>query len=146
MNFISGLPKSKGNDVIFVMVDMLNKYAHFMPLSHPFITIQVAQCYLNNVFKLHSWPQTIVSYRDFVFLNTFCKGLFSLHDTDFLLSSAYHPQTDGKIEVVNRYLETYLRCMCNENLKNLSSWLPLEEWWYNFHFHTSVQITLNELV
>lgn len=37
--------------IIFVVVDRLSKYAHFMALKHPFTAVEVAQCYLDNVFK-----------------------------------------------------------------------------------------------
>lgn len=78
----------------------------------------MAQAYLDNVFKLHSWPRSIVSDRDAIFLSQFWKGLFGLHGTEFLLSLAYHPETDGQTEVVNRGLETYLRCMCGDKPKD----------------------------
>ncbi|XP_056696470.1 transposon Tf2-1 polyprotein isoform X1 [Spinacia oleracea] len=146
MDFISGLPKSGGKDVIFVVVDRLSKYAHFIALSHPYTAVQVAQCYLDNVFKHHGWPRSIVSDRDSVFLSNFWQGLFSLQGIDFLLSSAYHPQTDGQTEVVNRCLEAYLRCMTGEHPNSWHMWLPLAEWWYNTHFHTATQLTPYEVV
>ena len=146
MDFITGLPKSNGKEVIFVVVDRLSKAAHFMALSHPFSALQVAQVYLDHVFKLHGWPRSIVSDRDSVFLSQFWQGLFSLHGTAFHLSSAYHPQSDGQTEVVNRCLEMYLRCMCGENPKDWTMWIPLAEWWYNTHYHTAAQITPYEVV
>lgn len=53
MDFIIGLPNSMRRDVIFVVVDRLSKYAHFMAMIHPFTAVEVAQCYLDNVFRLH---------------------------------------------------------------------------------------------
>lgn len=52
-----------------VAVDRLSKSAHFMWLTNPYTTIQVAQLYLDNVFKLHGWPKRIVSDGNSVFLS-----------------------------------------------------------------------------
>ena len=60
MDFIEGLPRSHGREVIFVVVDRLSKYAHFLALSHPFMAKDVAQLFLDNIYKLHELPQTIV--------------------------------------------------------------------------------------
>lgn len=38
MNFIDGQPPSKGKIVVLVVADWLSKYAHFIPMSHPYTT------------------------------------------------------------------------------------------------------------
>ena len=146
MDFIEGLPKSCGKEVILVVIDRFSKAAHFVALSYPYTAEDVAQAYLDNVFKLHGWPQSIVSDRDSVFLSDFWQALFSIQGTNLFLSSAYHPQTDGQTEIVNRCLETYLRCMCSEHPKDWSKWLSLAEWWYNTSFHSATELTPYEVV
>ena len=102
MAFIEGFPKSNGKDVIMVVVDCLSKYAHFLPLSHPFSTIGVAQAFMDGVFKLHGVPTSIFSNLDKVFLSQFWQELFKHLGTKLKMSTAYHPQSDGQSEVVNR--------------------------------------------
>jgi hypothetical protein len=138
MDFIEGLPKSSGSNCILVVVDKFSKYAHFIPLAHPFTAFQVAVSYMNSVFKLHGLPTAIVSDRDKVFTSHVWQELFKLLGTDLKMSSAYHPQTDGQTERVNQCLETYLRCFVNACPSKWSNWLPLAEYWYNTSYHSSL--------
>ncbi|GKC84985.1 retrotransposon-related protein [Tanacetum coccineum] len=111
MDFIEKLPNSQGKTGIMVVVDRLSKYAHFMPLAHPFSASQIAQVFLDRVYKLHGLPESIVSDRDKVFLNNFWKSFFSTLNVKLKLSTAYHPQFDGQTEVVNRCLGFYMICI-----------------------------------
>ena len=117
IDFIEGLPKSRGKDTILVVVDRLSKYAHFLPLSHPFSAVGVAQVYFEHNYKLQGLPRTIVSDRDKVFLNRFWIELFSLQKVALHMSMTFHPQIDGQTEVMNRCLETFQRCTTIERPK-----------------------------
>ncbi|KAH9802499.1 Integrase catalytic domain-containing protein [Citrus sinensis] len=104
IDFIEGLPNSNGKNAILVVVDRLTKYAHFIEVSHPFTAKKRAEVFVDRVAQLHGVPCTIVSDHDVVFTNKFWKEFFKLQGMQLKMSSAYHPETDGQTEVVNRSL------------------------------------------
>lgn len=138
MDFIEGLPKSDGYSVILVVVDRLTKFAHFLPVKHPYSAITIATLFMDNVVKLHGLPQSIVTDRDTVFVSAFWKELFKLYKVQLNFSTAYHPQTDGQTERVNQCVEMYLRCAVQDSPKQWKAWLSLAELWYNSAFHSSL--------
>lgn len=141
MDFIEGLPKSHGKDVILVVVDRLTKYAHFVAMSHPYSVEQVVEVFMNNIHKLHGMPMAIVTDRDRIFTSQFFQKVFKAMKVHLRFSTAYHPQTDGQTERVNQCLESYLRNMTFKEPQHWYSWLALAEWWYNTTYHTSLQMT-----
>jgi hypothetical protein len=114
MDFITGLPKLGNKSFIMVVVDCISKYAHLCALQHPFTASIVAQLFMDQVFKLHGMPHSIVSGRHPTFTNNFWKELFRIQGTQLHLNTAYYPQTNGQTKVVNKCLETYLRFFASE--------------------------------
>nr|XP_009775498.1 PREDICTED: uncharacterized protein LOC104225416 [Nicotiana sylvestris] len=123
MDFIEGLPKSHGKDVIFVVVDRLTKSAHFMALAYPFTSLEVANKFWKRVHTLHSSPETIVFDRDKQFLSNFLQALFKLKGIQLLYSSTYHPQTDGQTERMEKCIENHLRCITSNKPQDWKKWL-----------------------
>ncbi|KAA0033067.1 transposon Tf2-1 polyprotein isoform X1 [Cucumis melo var. makuwa] len=101
MDFVDGLPKARGFEVVLVVVDRLKKN-----------------------FLSHLW-----------------KEMFRLAGTKLNKSTAYHPQSDGQTEFINRGLETYLRCFYSERPKEWVSWLPWAEFWYNTTFQRALGVS-----
>lgn len=138
MDFIDGLPPSRGFNCILVVVDKLTKYAHFLPLRHPYTAAKVAELFVDNIFKLHSMPGALVSDRDPVFTSNFWQSVFRVTGTELKLSTANHPETDGQTERVNQSIECYLRCFISAHPHHWVKWLSLCEHWYNTNWHASL--------
>ena len=140
MDFIEGLPKSEGYSVILVVVDRLTKFAHFIPVKHPYSAASIAQLFMDNVVKLHGLPNSIVSDRDTIFISHFWRDLFKLYQVNLSLSTAYHPQTDGQTKRVNQILEDMFRAYVLTSPKNWDKWLPLAEFSYNNSYQESLKM------
>ena len=119
-------------------MDRLTKYAHFLPVKHPYTAATIAQLFMDHVVKLHGLPASIVSDRDTIFVSHFWRKLFKLYKVNLQLSTAYHPQMDGQSERVNQCLEMYLRCAVQDSPKSWKSWLSLAELWYNSSLHSAL--------
>lgn len=105
MDFITGLPPSRGFIVVLMVVDRLTNSAHFGPLSSQFTALKTTDLFADMVVKLHGFPSFIISDRDPIFISQFWQKLFKLGGTSLRHSTAYHPQTDDQSEVVNRRLK-----------------------------------------
>ena len=141
VDFISELPESGGYDSIMVAVDSAGKRSHFVETVTTVTAAGAANLYLRNIWKLHGLPRKVVSDRGLQFVAAFMKELYRLLGIEAATSTAYHPQTDGQTERVNQELEQYLRLFVGERQDDWYTLLPLAEFSYNNHVHSSTQQT-----
>lgn len=141
MDFIEALPKVHGKSVILTVVDRFSKYAHFIPLGHPYTTASVARAFFNDIVRLHGLPDSIVSDRDPVFTGHVWRDLFKLSSVTLKMSTAFHPQTDGQSESVNKTISTYLCCITGDRPRSWLDWLPWDEFCYNSSYHSALKAT-----
>ena len=58
-------------------------------------------------------------------------------ETKWMLSTAYHPQTDGQTERINQEISTFLRYYVNYQQDNWMEWLAAAEFQYNDKKHVA---------
>jgi hypothetical protein len=109
-DFIVKLPKTNwGYDSICVFVDKLTKLVHFVACKEEVSAKEFAELYVDHFFRLHGLSREFITDRDTRFTSAFWQEVKVLLDTRTVMSSSFHPQTDGQTERVNQTLETYLR-------------------------------------
>ncbi|KAD3641269.1 hypothetical protein E3N88_30493 [Mikania micrantha] len=147
MDLITKPPKTrKGYDTIWVIVDRLTKSAHFLPIRESYSSEKMAQTYVREVVSRHGVPVTIVSDRDTRFTYHFWRNFQEELGTKLLISTAYHPQTDGQSERTIQTLEDMLRACIIDFGGSWDDYLPLAEFSYNNSYHSSIGMPPYEML
>ena len=94
----------------------------------------------DNVWKLHSLPESIISDRGPQFVAGLMQELNKMLGIQSKLSMTFHPQTDGQTEKVNQELEQYLRMFIDHRQKQWPKWLGMAEFVYNNKMHSSTKM------
>jgi hypothetical protein len=99
MDFNVGLPlTARKFDSIWVNVDRLIKFAHFIPVNTNYKVQKYAGIYIAHMLCLHRVPKMIIYDRRSQFVAHFWEQLYASLGTHLIHSSAYHPQTDDQTE------------------------------------------------
>ena len=105
MDYMLDLPSIKhGNDCVFVVVDRFSKMAIMVACKKNITAEATTKLFFERVWVHFGIPQSVILDHDNRFLSTFWSSLWSMLDTKLTNSTAFHPQTDGQIEVINRLI------------------------------------------
>jgi hypothetical protein len=146
MDFVTDLPPVDDRiggyyDSILVTVDRLTKWTEYIPCSKRVDGAQLGRIFLERIYSRFGSPKGIVSDRGTVFTSGWWQTFCEYVDVERRLSVAYHPQTDGQTERMNRVLEQYLRSYCSKEQDDWEWRHPLAQSAYNTSVHAVTRMT-----
>nr|GEV44849.1 hypothetical protein [Tanacetum cinerariifolium] len=144
IDFMGPFSSSKGNRYILVAVDYLSKWVEAKAL--PTNDARVVVKFLKSLFSWFGTPKAIISDRGTYFCNEQFSRVMAKYGVTHRLSTAYHPQTSGQVEVTKRGLKRILKRTVGENRALWSDKLEDALWAFRTAFKTSVGCTPYRLV
>nr|GEW56652.1 reverse transcriptase domain-containing protein [Tanacetum cinerariifolium] len=121
---------------ILVAVDYLSKWVEAKAL--PTNDARVVVKFLKSLFSWFGTPKAIISDRGTHFCNDQFSRVLAKYRVTHRLSTAYHPQTSGQVEVTNRGLKRILERTVGENRASWSDKLKDALWAFQTSFKTSI--------
>jgi len=138
IDFLCGLPPSKGFTVIMVVVDRFSKMIHLIPFKDIPNATQTAKAFIKHIYKLHGLPYDIITDRGSQFTSEFWQEFLFLLSVHSKIATTDHHETVGQVERCNSYIEQYLRCFSRSFYHDdWLDFLPLAEFAYNNSIHPS---------
>ncbi|KAK9399012.1 hypothetical protein NXF25_013981 [Crotalus adamanteus] len=137
MDFIVELPPSRNYTVIWTVIDLFSKQAHFIPCKGLPSAQRLARLFIQHVYRLHGVPRRVISDRGVQFTAQFWRTFLKLVGSSQGLSSAYHPCTNGATERANAMIEWYLHSYVTFQQTDRVDLLPFAEVAYNNTIHSS---------
>ena len=145
LDFITQLPTScigtAAYNAILVVVDRYTKMAKFIPTTTDLAAPEFAALFHENIELKYGSPNGIVSDRDTRITSKFWAEVCAYSMIKRRLSTAFHPQTDGQTEILNRILEGYLRAYTSLQQMDWAKLLPSAEFAYNNSRSTSTRMS-----
>jgi len=140
--FITKLLMVAGKDAILVVCDRLSKIMHFVATTEGTTVEGLARLFRDNMWRLHSLPESVISDRGLQFAAELTKELNRMLGVQMKLSTAFYPQTDGQTEHMNQKLKQYLQFFVDHRQKDWPKWLALAEFTVNNKIHSTTKVSL----
>lgn len=141
IDFVGPLPKTKdGNRYIIVAMDYLTKWPEAKPVQEATAAETVKFVY-EDIICRHGCPGKILTDRGTHFNNKLLQGLMEKFSIKHLMSTPYHPQTNGLVERFNRTLGEALARTAAEHLDEWDKYIAPVLFAYRTTKHTTTKMT-----
>ncbi|SCZ88693.1 BZ3500_MvSof-1268-A1-R1_Chr10-2g03048 [Microbotryum saponariae] len=146
LDFVGPLIPSNGNDALLTVTDRLSGYVRIIPCRTTDDAAATADRFFNGWHRYFGMPRVLVSDRDKLFTSEFWRAYTGRMGTKLAMSTAFHPQTDGRSERTNRTVIQVLRTMVNRRQNDWSKHLATVEFVINSSVNRSTGKTPFEVV
>nr|GEW34649.1 reverse transcriptase domain-containing protein [Tanacetum cinerariifolium] len=136
IDFMGPFQSSRGNKYILVAIDYLSKWVEAKAL--PTNDARIFCKFLKSLFSRFGAPRAIISDRGTHFCNDQFTKVMLKYGVTHRLSTAYHPQTSGQVEVSNRGLKRILERTIGENRASWPDKLDDALWAFNTTYKTPI--------
>jgi hypothetical protein len=131
---------------VLTIVCRSTKAARFVLTRTDTSAVDFARLFFENIECEYETPISVVSDHDLRITNEFWTEICNYAIIKRHLSTAFHPQTDGQSEALNRITESYLRTYCADEPAAWVNFLPLARFAYNNSLNTATRSTPNDLL
>jgi hypothetical protein len=146
MDFIGPFPESEGYNHLWVVVCRLTGMVHLIPIRTDTTAKELSWIYIRELVRLHGLPSSIVSDRDSKFTSAWWRELHRVLGAKLLMSTSFHPQTDGTVERMNRSIGQIFRSVIQPDQTDWVRKAPLVEFAINSSINESTGFAPFELM
>jgi hypothetical protein len=145
MDFIGPFPESKGFNYLWVIICRMTSMVHLIPVHTRMKASELSWIYRREIVRLHGLPSSIVSDRDSKFTSKWWTELHKTLGTKLLMSTSFHPQTDGQTERANRSVGQIFRTVIRHDQKDWIDRVDLTEFAINASISSTTKYAPFEL-
>ena len=131
MDFIGPFPLVDGFNYLWVVICRMTMMVHLIPVNTKTTATELSWIYLREVVRLHGLAESIVSDRDSKFTSRWWRELHRILGAKLLMSTSFHPATDGVTERANRSIGQIFRATIRPDQKDWVQRVPMTEFAIN---------------
>jgi transposase InsO family protein len=141
IDHIGPFPMTNGGyKYILVIVDRFTRYAEAVPCADE-SAATTANIFIDHIICRYGFPLVLLSDRGSGFTSILFTELLKILGVKKIKTMAYHPKSNGGVEIVNKTLKKTLKMWVNEHHNDWDVLLPYAIFSYNTSVHSTVHET-----
>ena len=138
-------PPSDGKEYILVVVNYVSKWVEAIP-TRTNTHREVLRFVMRNIFSRYVCPRAIISDGGSHFNNAHFRALLKRYGVHHRVTTPYHPQANGQVEVRNREVKNILKKIIRLDGKDWAHKLPDDLWAYRMAYKTPIGMSPFRLI